>query len=791
MTSGNSSFRRLPFALLLAGVVSCGPEKSEDPPLSANAQPLVGQTYTLTCQAPGTGFGEVVIPPVPGTLPFTPLMSLKTVPNPVLEIDAKTGAWVAGGGLANYVVDTTALIQLGKALFWDVQAGSDDLVSCASCHFQAGADIRATNQLHPGANGAWDGQAANQTLAAIDFPFTDPAIPRDIDNAAGSQGVRRGAFVAVDPTTGVETVTYQNDPVFGNARQATGLNAPPSVNAVFNHRNFYNGRAQPEFNGVNPWGTRDSAARIWYVFNAAGDIAQSTARIQNGSLASQAVGPPLNPTEMSAVGRTFPDLGRKLLRRKPLGLQKVAADDSVLGAIADRRLKGLKTTYAAMIQKAFVPSLWNTAKTVTIGTTSYSLLEANFSLFWGISIMAYEATLVSDDSPMDRYAASRVFETATGTGQLISHSPALLQPVVDRLAAEGIAITIADILTGLDLFEKPLPLPGTGLPIQPGTGVGCVFCHVGAETTSASIRALTGHGLEPGDVALKNAGFDLRMERMFMGFKPPPPVPPHPAPPVPVGTDVITFDSGTYAVNAISINNTPVTPTPVRIATYDSGWYNIGVRPTAEDLGLGGLDLLGRPLSWVEYYLATLPDPSVIRVVGGGLGCTDAFGNPVTPPAAPVTSPFAGEVLNPATGYPLLAGGLLRGEATDVAGSFKTASLRNVELTGPYLHNGGKSTLWQVMELYDDGGNFQNPTLSPLIRPIGMTPAQVKALVAFLVSLTDERVLYERAPFDHPELVVPVGQDATGKDLLTTLPAVGAAGSVKLRRFLDLSPFQP
>src|SRR4051794_23196331 len=41
-------------------------------------------------------------------------------------------------------------IVLGKALFWDQQSGSDG-VACASCHYNAGADIRLTNQLSPGA----------------------------------------------------------------------------------------------------------------------------------------------------------------------------------------------------------------------------------------------------------------------------------------------------------------------------------------------------------------------------------------------------------------------------------------------------------------------------------------------------------------------------------------------------------------------------------------------------------------------------------------------------------------
>ena len=51
--------------------------------------------------------------------------------------------------LADFVVDRKAAIVLGKALFWDQQAGSDGL-ACGSCHFHAGADNRVKNQLDPG-----------------------------------------------------------------------------------------------------------------------------------------------------------------------------------------------------------------------------------------------------------------------------------------------------------------------------------------------------------------------------------------------------------------------------------------------------------------------------------------------------------------------------------------------------------------------------------------------------------------------------------------------------------------
>ena len=41
--------------------------------------------------------------------------------------------------LSTYVRDRRAAIALGKALFWDMQVGSDGIQACGSCHFRAGA----------------------------------------------------------------------------------------------------------------------------------------------------------------------------------------------------------------------------------------------------------------------------------------------------------------------------------------------------------------------------------------------------------------------------------------------------------------------------------------------------------------------------------------------------------------------------------------------------------------------------------------------------------------------------
>jgi len=76
-------------------------------------------------------------------------------------------------------------------------------------------------------------------------------------------------------------------------------------------------------------------------------------------------------------------------------------------------------------------------------------------------------------------------------------------------------------------------------------------------------------------------------------------------------------------------------------------------------------------------------------------------------------------------------------------GKFKVPSLRNVALTGPYMHDGRFATLEEVVEFYN-AGVVDNPNLSPplrnpdgTVRRLNLTQQQKDALVAFLRTLTD------------------------------------------------------
>src|ERR1041384_1154518 len=169
-------------------------------PADAAALLLVMAAHSGFAQAPGNF--PLDRPPLPGALNSIP------VPLPA--------------NLSQFIVDTNSAIVLGKAFFWDQQAGSDGL-ACASCHFHAGADHRVINQLNPGLRntnpavqdifhvtasnrslnvGPPPGGGPNYTLKKADYPFhqlSDPAnrnspVLFDTDDVTSSQGVFRADF---------------------------------------------------------------------------------------------------------------------------------------------------------------------------------------------------------------------------------------------------------------------------------------------------------------------------------------------------------------------------------------------------------------------------------------------------------------------------------------------------------------------------------------------------------------------------------------------------------------------
>lgn len=82
-----------------------------------------------------------------------------------------------------------------------------------------------------------------------------------------------------------------------------------------------------------------------------------------------------------------------------------------------------------------------------------------------------------------------------------------------------------------------------------------------------------------------------------------------------------------------------------------------------------------------------------------------------------------------------LGRGAITGKRGD-NGKFRVPTLRNIELTAPYMHDGRFETLEEVLEHYSSGGHFAD-NLDANIRPFTLTERDQKDLLAFLKMLTD------------------------------------------------------
>jgi cytochrome c peroxidase len=86
--------------------------------------------------------------------------------------------------------------------------------------------------------------------------------------------------------------------------------------------------------------------------------------------------------------------------------------------------------------------------------------------------------------------------------------------------------------------------------------------------------------------------------------------------------------------------------------------------------------------------------------------------------------------------------------------AYRTPTLRNVALTGPYMHDGSIQTLEEVVEFYDKGG-IDNAGKDTRLKPLNLTSAEKSELVAFLRALTGDNVQAlvksaRMAPADNP-----------------------------------------
>jgi hypothetical protein len=486
---------------------------------------------------------------------------------------------------------------------------------------------------------------------------------------------------------------------------------------------------------------------------------------------------------MSADDRDFHQVGKKMLARTPLANQIVDPTDSALGGFSRAPRKGLKTTYSALIQKAFLPEWWSYSRHVCVAangsnvstvnaarfescpasTQDYSQMEYNFSLFWGVAIQMYESTLIADQTPLDKYLEQQKLYTLIGDTQK--------QQFTIRLDAniDPFTFSMIEINPHNDFSDSNVYAFDNGFGVVQGEGV-----------TEATIDYASG---------TLNIYFDVPPKAQF---------------PVKISYSVgatplttaqlrglLTFETkgrcvachggpelSNAAVQTVSDNPYErMIMGDFNVKVYDNGYYHIGVRPGDEDPGLGGTDpVAGQPLSASEIARQLVcNDPSQIFMVPGrpGDGITQA---------------------------PLSCNDAISRQAF-----FKAPQLRNIALTAPYFHNGGELTLEQVVEFYNRGGDFNSVAdlnvMDTDIGIIGFTLQEKQDLVDFLRNgLTDPRTVAQSAPFDHPELTTPSGETVADNgypvrkdpnhpgqsiDNHLHIPATGKNGGAPLPTFLE------
>jgi cytochrome c peroxidase len=609
---------------------------------------------------------------------------------------------------------------LGKALFWDMQVGSDGVQACGTCHFHAGVDNRTKGQLNPNINGpagnlaALSVKPANTDVVASDFPFhkgpQNQTAVGDSDDVMSSMGVSRSkAFVDIPPIgsfiAGSNPPALPTDigildpldlvPANHGFRRVEPRNTPTMHAAAFNFDNFWDGRARFSYNGGSVFGPSDPTAHIFT--NEGGalagttmghmrpelldpeeeefdpELAEQPVRIKFSSLASQSQGPPLSDFEMSFRNRNWAKIGKKLLQAgvTPLANQLVSTADSRLGPFSNGATPGLSVTYSQLIQAAFAPRFWNNTTqhldgaacsdpfdgycltvaggpAVANNTSQFTQAEANFTLFFGLSVQAYETLLIPDQTPADNFFDANP-NAGHGVGEPGDQAvlfPTLIRDLLDDgqlNGSPGANVTLvagfgADELFGFDLFaganltaalapsqavgssgrnRNPLITNSVGQSIRVGSNpftrsAKCMLCHLGPEQTDHSINI--SHGLLKNDAEFEYPTpprvSDPTTPLTFSdGFLPAPE--PSGSSRTVVGLILEEEVGEGVAQDAVEVEprdflwfNDPATPWDDRIVAQESnfafgdqGVYNIGVRPFSDDIGRGGNDPWGWPLS--------------------------------------------------------------------------------------------------------------------------------------------------------------------------------------------------
>jgi cytochrome c peroxidase len=839
--------------------------------------------------------------------------------------------------LNEFVADVAAMEALGKAFFWEMQAGSDfgqrsngtfHGTACASCHYRFGADARNrhTKRIPFVVWEKYDRDSKHPLLDEPPQPFhalksavetiTNPEQLKTVNGDTplsliiGSQGVpplnfsglvfhagsgntpgwfqERWYLRSVEPYQGTNMLPEaamfvdRQLPEGRRVRQITSRNSPTVINSVFSDRLFHDGRAESTFNGFSIAGDQDTR-QVLYRRHHDGMLIPARIAVVNAALASQAVGPIVSDIEMSYTGRGFPDVARKLLDSTVLGFQEVSPHDSVLGPYVASGEVGCGSTYRRLIQRAFRREWWDDRDSHGVrqwvplqlatrakGTPAPhgDLMEANFSLYWGLSLMLYQAMLVSNNSPFDQMMCGN----AAGVNARWEQEKAKLGPIyLDKVVTDPnskpqLLISGAEVfLRGhrifmnrgcvechagpfmSEIFDRNGPLEVAKpihhtlqrllLPVSKGDAIALKLEEAqramlaDVASTLATAAPAKKHIAARVAVALdalreEARGNESKLKELIAkrlqadGFPEMNPAPPPTSLAEALALRMMTFEklrptfSGDrdffseeervrYVAKLVEGSAPPVFVEFMAIppslaanrpklpiagplarfpyAFYDLGFYNLGVSPPRYDRGNGGWSDAVEPpyapivhdLTWLRGLPIWNRSPELQHLPPAARNNDRRRSDTILTSRAR----FLAQSEEP-TGHrkPFLHDNELM-----FWGSFRTPTLRNVELTAPYMHNGRLLSLSDVVDFYNQGGDVdadpeRNPDKHPAMRPLDMTNEDQRALVFFMLCLTDNNVRHERAPFDHPSLTLANGYEQNLAERFTHVEAVGAYG---------------
>lgn len=282
------------------------------------------------------------------------------------------------------------------------------------------------------------------------------ADPRRVMSTTGTDGIAGTGDDKFGSPGVIHNDAFQNyvrDAVFGTQRQVTGRSAMPVINAAFFTSNFWDGRATPTF--TNP---------------ETGLVSLQA----NAGLESQVVGPPVNSVEMGHDNINWSEVTGKLRRVKPLALATNLPTD-VATVLASN------PNYAQLFQAAFGDT----------NITADRIARA---------VATYERTLVSDQTPWDRFnagdttaltvAQQRGLGTFVGGGRCnVCHGGALFADNTFRNI--GLRLSTEDLGRQI-VTDNPNDRGRMKVPTLRNVGLRTNFMHTAEFTTLEQVVAFYG-----------------------------------------------------------------------------------------------------------------------------------------------------------------------------------------------------------------------------------------------------------------------------------------------------------